>query len=191
MANLDKLLADLTSGDEARAEAAVTEVVQFEESALPSLEAMLESHNPDQRWWAVRTLAQMVNVPAKIFINMLTDKSVEVRQAAALALATHPDEGAIAPLVHALEDEDKLVATLAANALVKLGKSVVTYLMDSLPNSTLPASIQIMRALAEIRDPRSIPAMIKALGDNSALLNHWAEEGLERLGLDMVYIKPG
>jgi hypothetical protein len=26
--------------------------------------------------------------------------------------------------------------------------------------------------------------------EDSALLQHWAQEGLERLGLDMVYIKP-
>jgi len=28
------------------------------------------------------------------------------------------------------------------------------------------------------------------MGEDSALLQHWAKEGLERLGLNMIYIKP-
>jgi hypothetical protein len=32
--------------------------------------------------------------------------------------------------------------------------------------------------------------MMKVMQEDSALLGHWAKEGLERLGLDMVYIKP-
>lgn len=191
MSRLDDLLADLTSGVESRAEAAVPQIVQMGESTLPALKALLASHDPDQRWWAVRTLAQMPNATAELFLEKLDDKSVEVRQAAALALAAHSNEESILPLIQALDDEDQLVVTLAANALVKIGKPAVTFLMDTLSNSTSQARIQMMRILAEIRDPRSIPAMMKALSDESALLNHWAEEGLERLGLDMVYIKLG
>jgi len=47
-----------------------------------------------------------------------------------------------------------------------------------------------MRALAEITDHRAIPALMAALDDESVMVQHWAEEGLERLGLDMVYLKP-
>jgi hypothetical protein len=45
-------------------------------------------------------------------------------------------------------------------------------------------------ALAEIRDHRAIPVMMQVMQEDSALLQHWAQEGPERLGLDMVYIKP-
>jgi HEAT repeat protein len=47
-----------------------------------------------------------------------------------------------------------------------------------------------LRSLSEIGDHRAIPAMMKALGEESALLQYWATEGLQRLGLDMVYMKP-
>ena len=47
-----------------------------------------------------------------------------------------------------------------------------------------------MRALAELQDHRAIPLMLKATEQDSAMLYHWAEQGLERLGLNMVYIKP-
>lgn len=191
MSLLDNLLADLTSGDESRAEAAVPEIVQIGGAALPALKTLLESRDSDQRWWAVRTLAQMPDAPAEWFLAKLGDESVEVRQAAALALAARPDENAVEPLIHALGDEDRLVGTLAANALIKIGTPAVAPLMDSLPSASSSARVEMMRVLAEIRDPRSIPAMMDALSEESALLNHWAEEGLERLGLDMIYIKPG
>jgi len=32
--------------------------------------------------------------------------------------------------------------------------------------------------------------LMKYLSEESAVLQYWATEGLERLGLDMVYIKP-
>jgi hypothetical protein len=47
-----------------------------------------------------------------------------------------------------------------------------------------------LRALAEIKDHRAIPVMMKVMEEDSALLQHWAKEGLDRLGLDMVYMKP-
>jgi hypothetical protein len=46
-----------------------------------------------------------------------------------------------------------------------------------------------MRSLAAIKDHRAISLMLKASEDDSAVLNHWAQEGLEALGLNMVYIK--
>jgi HEAT repeat protein len=47
-----------------------------------------------------------------------------------------------------------------------------------------------LRALSEIGDHRAIPVMMKSLSEESALLQYWAQEGLNRLGLNMVYIKP-
>jgi hypothetical protein len=47
-----------------------------------------------------------------------------------------------------------------------------------------------LRALAGIRDHRAIQVMMEVMSEDSVLLQHWAQEGLERLGLDMVYIKP-
>jgi len=47
----------------------------------------------------------------------------------------------------------------------------------------------MMRALAEVRDPRAIPVMMKAMDDDSAILHHWCEIGLQQLGLDMVHLK--
>ena len=84
-----------------------------------------------------------------------------------------------------------MVSSLAVNALVKIGKPVVPALIEVVTSATQSARIQALRALAEIRDHRAIPIMMKVMEEDSVLLQHWAKEGLDRLGLDMVYIKPG
>lgn len=184
------LLADLSSGDEERAEAAATRLAQAGEAVLPALEPLLHSDITDERWWAVRTVAQMEAPPVDWLIRALADGSSEVRAAAALGLSTHPADKAAPALVGALQDEDSIVAVLAVNALSSLGQAAVPALLEAFPTSNRGGKIQIMRALSELRDHRSIPLMMKVIEEESAMLRYWAEEGLERLGLNMVYIKP-
>ena len=184
------LLAELTSGDEDRAEAAARRLAEVGHAILPYLEPLLRSDKPDYRWWAVRTVAQMQEPRLNWLISALADASSEVRAAAALGLAAHPTEQAAAALVNALQDEESIVAVLAVNALSALGKNAVPALLEAFPNSNRRGRIQIMRALAELRDHRAIPLMLKVTEEESAMLRYWAEEGLERLGLNMVYIKP-
>ncbi len=113
-----------------------------------------------------------------------------MRQCAALGLGNKPDESATQPLVHALSDEDSMVANLAGMALAKIGSAAVPSLIEVVKSASQPARIQALRSLAEIRDHRAIPILMKVMEEDSALLQHWATEGLNNLGLDMVYIKP-
>jgi HEAT repeat protein len=121
---------------------------------------------------------------------LLNDPAPEVRQCAALGLGTKADESAIQPLVQALSDKDSMTGNLAMNALVKIGKPAVPALIECVKNEKQSARILALRALAEIRDHRAIAVMMQVMEEDSVLLQHWAKEGLERLGLDMVYIKP-
>ena len=113
-----------------------------------------------------------------------------MRQCAALGLALKPDESATPSLVQALSDDDSMVSSLAVNALVKIGRAAVPALIEAVKNAPQSARIHALRALAEIKDHRAIPVMMKVMEENSALLQHWAKEGLDQLGLDMVYMKP-
>jgi HEAT repeat protein len=187
---LDELLADLTSGDETRAENAVPGLVELGEEAFPALRDLLESTVADQRWWALRTLAQSSLARTAWLLPLLGDSATEVRQAAALGLYSHPDETAISPLLRALSDEDSMVSDLARNALVAIGKPAVPSLLEVPKDAPQRARINALRALAEIADYGAIPTLMAALEEDSVMLKHWAEEGLERLGLNMVYLKP-
>lgn len=189
---MQELLNDLTSGDEERAENAVTALIGLGEKTIPALRDLTQSPDVDSRWWALRTLAQSPHCQTEWLIPFLSnDPTPEVRQCAALGLAGRPDESATQPLVRALSDEDGMVNSLAVNALVKIGSAAVPSLIEVVEKGKQSARIHALRALAEIKDHRAIPIMMKVMGEDSALLQHWAQEGLERLGLDMVYIKPG
>jgi HEAT repeat protein len=187
---LQDFLTDLTSGNEARAEEAVHSLISLGEESIPALLDLTHSSDVDNRWWGLRVLAQSPHAKAEWLVPFLNDPAREVRQCAALGLAIKPEESATQPLVQALSDEDSMVSSLAVNALVKIGKAAVPALIDVVKNGAQSARIHALRALAEIRDHRAIPIMMKVMEEDSALLQHWAKEGLDRLGLDMVYIKP-
>ncbi len=198
---LPGLLQELVSGDEALAESAVIALIELGEDAIPALLDLTRSPDADSRWWALRTLAQSPRSRTEWLLPFLNDPAPEVRQCAALGLAVRPDESATQPLIRALSDDDSMVGSLAANALVKIGGAAVPSLIEVVKlrpategsvegGANRSARVHAMRALAEIGDHRAIPVMMKVMEEDSALLQHWAQEGLERLGLNMVYIKP-
>ncbi len=189
-AQQDALLADLTSDDEEKAEMAARQLAALGSVVMPALEPLLTSSVADHRWWAVRTLSQMDTPRTDWLVRALADESADVRAGAALGLSGHPAEEAAPALAHVLQDEDSIVAILAVNALVAIGAPAVPVLLDEFPRSNPRGRIQIMRALADLRDHRAIKLMMKAIEEDSAMLRYWAEQGLERLGLNMVYIKP-
>jgi HEAT repeat protein len=190
MSDLETLLGDLTSGDEERAENALPILLEMGQAVIPALLDLLRSEDVDQRWWAVRALSQSPQGRSEWLIPLLNDPSAEIRQAAALGLSNHPDEAAIRPLILALGDSDSLVSNLAMHALVSNGETAVLPLLEIPPDAPLSARINAIRALAELKDHRAIPTLMAALEQDSALMQHWAEEGLERLGLNMVYLNP-
>ena len=55
--DLQSLLADLTSDDDARAVAAVDEISALGKVALPALIDLLAAPDPNRRWWAIRVLS--------------------------------------------------------------------------------------------------------------------------------------
>ncbi len=187
---LKALLRELLSGDEERAEAAVPALIALGAKALPGLREAAGSQDPDARWWVVRTLAEIPETGAAELAAFLSDPQPEIRQAAALGLILHADEGILIDLVRALHDPDPMTAELAGTALGKVGPAAVPLLLEVLKGDRQEARIRALRALVELKDPRSIPAMMNILQEDSAVLGHWAQEGLERLGMNMVYIKP-
>lgn len=190
VASLNDLLADLISGDETRAEAAVPRLVELGEAIIPPLRDLLNAADADTRWWAVRTLASLPSLDPRLLLPSLTDAAPEVRQCAALGLSGHPSEAAIPALIRALSDSDNLVADLSARALAAIGKPATESLLEVLKDAPQSARIHAMHALAEIADPRAIRSMIEAMGENSVMLQYWAEAGLEKMGVNMVYVKP-
>ena len=187
---MNDLLAELTSGDDERAEKAIPAIVELGAAVIPDLLELTRSQDLDSRWWAVRALAASPHTRTSDLIPFLSDPNAEIRAAAALALSHHPGEEALPALTQSLGDSDPLTAGLAANALVRLGKISVPSLIEAAKEGPSNSRILALRALSELRDHRAIPVMMKCIQEDSAVLGYWAQLGLERLGLDMVYIKP-
>lgn len=193
--NLGQLLSELTSGDEARAEATVKRLAALQsqqgEALLGALSALLASPDAEARWWAARALSALndARVPA-LLTRALSDAHPEVRQCAALGLRFHPDPQAIPRLVEMLGDADGLIVRLAGDALAAIGGEAVPALLDVLQNGTRTERLAAARALAILQDQRAIPALFNALNEDSALLEYWAGEGLERMGMGMTFFTP-
>jgi HEAT repeat protein len=193
MAATDKsaLLAEITCGSDDRAEAAALQLAAYGSGSLPILKEFLQDSNEDVRWWATRSLAEIRDPEVTpLLLQALHDPEPAVRQCAALALRYQADPRAIPPLIQALSLPDRLMARLAADALIATGDESVPALIEVMQNDSQTARLEAARALSEIGDPRAIPALFNALDEDSAILEHWAGEGLEKMGVGMVFFNP-
>lgn len=194
MTNLDHLLAELTSGDELRAEVAALQFVHLGVPAFTALEQLCCNSSTDTRWWALRALSEFSEPKAgSIFINALTDSDPEIQACAALCLRQNPDPVAIPKLITLLGHPDKLLSRLAGDALVALRFQATTALLnliESSENHNHLSRLEAIRALAQIQDPASISTLFKIFQDGSSMMQHWAEEGLNRMGIGMIFFDP-
>jgi HEAT repeat protein len=190
--DLKTLISNLISDDDSLAVAAVDEISGLGETALPALYKLLESSNPNKRWWAIRVLSAIPHPEVTPRLReALQDPDYTIRQCAALGLSQQPDVDSIPDLVNRLNDDDRLVARLAADALIAIGGPAVTDLIDTLENGPPSSKIEAARALAVIGDTRAIPAMYTAWEEGSAIMRHWIEQGFERMGVGMQFFDPG
>jgi len=192
MDELETLLNQLISGEDERGEEAAHRLAEMGTVVLPHLQRWLSANEVERRWWATRTLAQM-NDPQvlPLLLSALRDEDLSVRQCAALALRQHPSPQAIPALLEALQGQDRLLARLAGDALAAIGEAAVQDLLQVLECARGEARLEAMRALALMRSPKAMQALFDALDGDSALLDYWANEGLERLGVGMTFFKPG
>jgi HEAT repeat protein len=189
---LEKLISELLCGDDRRAESAAVSLAARGSSVIPLLAPLLDSPQVEQRWWALRTLAEIQDSQVgKMLLPFLDDPAPEVQQCAALGLRHHPSAKALPALLACLNREDRLLARLAADALIAIGEAAVPALMEVLREGPQPARPEGTRALATIADPRAIPLLLQALQNgDSSLVEYWADVGLERMGVGMVFFNP-
>ena len=134
--------------------------------------------------------ASLASIPTLDLLVALSDSDLEVRAIAVYALGTRGEESAISALVNSLGNSGAFLARTAADALTRIGKPAVSALTDALKHPDAQTRGLAARALAHIKDPSSIPALFNALEDDSAFVQYWADEGLDRLGVGQIYFKP-
>lgn len=113
-----------------------------------------------------------------------------VRCCALLGLQRQPYSASLPVLLELIGSADQLEGRLAGDALAALGTPALAGLVERLQDGGLLAQIQAARALALLGDPAAVPALFAALDHESQIVQHWADQGLERLGVGMVFLKP-
>jgi HEAT repeat protein len=190
LSTLGDFVAELSSGDDERAERASIELSEHGPTAIEALKPLLQSDVANDRWWATRALATFSDPAAgELLLNMLDDADLGVCHCAALSLSQHPRPSAIPKLIATLASEEMLLARLAGDALVANGAKAVQPLIAGLDSLPPNGRIEAARALALIADNRAIPALFTFLDSDSIALQHWANEGLDKMGLGMSFFK--
>jgi HEAT repeat protein len=191
MPTLDFLLTELTCGNEARAEAASTQFKAHGEAAIDALADLFDNEDSDIRWWAIRTLATINHPTAREHLSPgLKDPDLTVQQCAALALRENPDPRIIPQLINHLGHKDRMLSRLCGDALIALGKEATQEILDVIEYGSLASRVEAARVLAATEDPISISSLFKLLDEESTFLRYWAEEGLNKMGVGMMFFKP-
>jgi len=94
------------------------------------------------------------------------------------------DNADVASLVGDLSDRDGVIRQRARETLVTLGSGAVSPLIELLTSSRSDqARWEAAKTLGAIEDERSIPALVKALGDDNTDVGWVAAEGLKKFGM--------
>jgi HEAT repeat protein len=183
------ILDELFSGDDERAGAAAPLATA---EHLLALEAALAGHDPDARWWSVVALAHVPGDHAtQLLLRAAEDGDSNLRAAALHALGQRDGPEAVPALLRALGDASDFLARLATESLIRSAPHALPDLIAALQRDPHPrVRANAARALAMIADPAAIPALFAALNDDSMLVQHWADEGLEKMGVGQIYFKP-
>jgi HEAT repeat protein len=182
------MLGDLLCGNDVRAEASLAHLTPDD---LPQLVELARSPSAETRWWAIRALgAIQISEAVPPLILALADPDQSVQGIAIAVLGMRREPSAASVLVPHLNHPSSFIAQLACDSLEQIGLPAVPFLIAALSDGSPQTRRLAARALARIKDPSSIAALFKALDDDSMYVQHWAEEGLEAMGVGQVYFKP-
>jgi len=191
---MKKVLDLLQNGNEEEKESAAARLMEQGESALPGLEAVLASGNPDARWWAVRALAEIPGSTAvRHLVTALKDPDEDLAVCAAMGLGERREGSpkAVKGLLALLQRPSTYVARHVGDALSKIGEPAVPGLITALEDPIPSVRVQAARALVRIESHQAIPALIQALDDPEAAVEYYAWEALQRMGVGTtLFFKP-
>lgn len=181
----------LNAGGDAQTEKAASALTEVGDRALPALQSLLEDPDPHKRWWGPRALAALgTDVAVKLIVATLEDPDPDVRACAVVALSKLQPREAISKLIARLSDPSAYVGRLAADALSQFGEPAVAALMDALEEGDTATRAGAARALRAIQPQEAVSALYKALDDPSAVVTHYAEEALEKMGVGIIFLRP-
>lgn len=191
MTNAEELFHRFSQVDDEACEAEAVALGQKGPAGLPALKQLLAAPQADLRFWAVRGLwANGSPEAVDLLIETLNDGEEMARSGAALALGELKAESAILALARLLTADSSASGDHAADALAKIGSAAAPALIEAMSHPAAWVRRRAAKALVPVESKKAIPALFKALEDDSYMVRHYAEIALERMGVgQMVYFK--
>lgn len=185
---MEEYLQAIARGDDDATERQVQQLTAGDEDALLQL---ANATDVDERWWAVRGLAEVGTVRCLPLLEArLSDPDRSIRAAAAMAIGKQvarestPEVAALDAIAALLSDPDGLVRQAAADTLAQCGNPAVPALVNVLRTSNHEgARTRAAGALRKIGTMQSAAALYPLLNDPNHLVRSYAYEGLDELGL--------
>lgn len=191
---MDGELQILAAGTEAERESAAERLMACGGPAVAGLVRILASGDDDARWWAARTLAGIPGPEAaQALVEILRDPDDDIVACAVMGLGERreSDPEVVDALLSTLRRAGAYLGRHVSDALSKIGEPAVGGLTLALEEPTPAVRVQAARALVRIESRQSIPALIKALDDPEAAVEHYAWEALQRMGVGVtVFFQP-
>lgn len=149
--------------------------------AVPRFIQKLQDANYKIRVQAAEALGKLGSPRAiQPLLMALQDRNDEVRLEVARSLGMLKGEQAVRPLIEALKEPDKFVPARVAQVLISLGPLTVPALVDEILSSGIDKQTCsfICEILGEIKDPRSVEALVFLLQDKYPEVRSKAAEAL-------------
>jgi HEAT repeats/PBS lyase HEAT-like repeat len=119
---------------------------------------------------------------APALIEALWDPVPEVQRASVRALGCTGNPAAVPALLSLLHHADEQLGGQIFSSLVRLGPVAVPALIENCTSSSPWMRWHCIRALGEIRDPRALPVLVRALADADHAVAWMAAKGLVPFG---------
>jgi HEAT repeat protein len=184
------LLLAIQAGDDEAAEAAVNQLSAMNGAVLPSLAQLRSDGDHDQRWWAVRAVAELAeddpaqrNQAIPVLLDALHDPDDSIRCVAALGLGQIQATSAVPALALLLADPSGWVRGAAADALALIGEPAVPALGEALQDPREGVRVRSAYALRRIKSAKSARWLFPALNDPNHIVHTYAYEALDEMGM--------
>ncbi len=126
-----------------------------------------------------------------LLIDLLENPDKHIRKAAVEALGEIADESSVQALTQTFGDASPQVQESAVAAVARIGKPAVQTLHETLRfSSRKTIQKNVLRTLARISDPSSIPYFLECLGNTYFIVRRAAIEGLVEYGEEAVKAIP-
>ncbi len=182
---------NLLTGSEEEKEAAAENLMALGVPAITDLRLAYNRGDKDSRWWAVRALA---GIPGKAasnsLVTALSDPDEDVQACAVMGIGEREetDPTVLSQLLELLRAANPYLGRQISDACRKIGEAAVPELLIALKDQSPAVRSQAARALVPIESHDAIPALIKALDDPEAAVEHYAWEALERMGVGVTHL---